>query len=72
MLLSAVPNIGDGLLHWKLAAGPRRVCIIQTSTNLLSWSAISTNTTPDNGLIEFSEPQPVVSARRFYRAISTQ
>jgi subtilisin family serine protease len=71
MLLSAIPTVGDGLVHWRLSAGPRRLCVIQTSTNLLAWSSILTNTTPDSGLIEFSESHPVGPAQRFYRAVST-
>jgi subtilisin family serine protease len=71
MLLSALPDMSDGLLHWRLSAGPRRLCVIQTSTNLVSWSPHSTNTTPNSGLLEFSEPRPPGPGQRFYRAVST-
>jgi subtilisin family serine protease len=70
-MLFSTPWIDGGLLRWQLSAGPRRVCVIETSTNLPNWSSILTNTTPDNGIIDFSEAHPMGPVQRFYRAIST-
>jgi len=70
MLLFAIPSSGDGLLHWRLSAGPRRPFTIETSTDLIAWSPLLTYATPDNGLIEFWVPQPTVPGQRFFRATS--
>jgi hypothetical protein len=41
---------------------------VQTSSNLLDWTTVSTNY-PVNGSFNFMEAQPPGSPRRFYRSI---
>ena len=69
--LSALPLIGDGLIHWRVSAGPARTCVIQASPDLGSWSPFFTNTTSASGTFDFSDSLSMLTARRFYRAVAT-
>ncbi len=53
-----------------LSGGPRRNCMIQVSSDLLNWTAVSTNTTADDGTFIFTDAASANSAQRFYRATS--
>ncbi len=54
---------------FRVSAGPNRTCIIQSSTNLVNWSSISTNTTSSTGTFDFTDSN--LSGQRLYRAVST-
>ena len=43
--------------------------VIQVSSNLMNWSAISTNTIPAGGSTNLSDPSVTNKSRRFYRAV---
>lgn len=45
-------------------------CVIQSSSDLASWSAIVTNTIPAAGSMLITDPGAANQARRFYRAVS--
>jgi len=55
----------------RVAGGPDRICVLEVSTNLTSWSPIFTNTTSASGSFNFTDQQSTSSARRFFRATST-
>jgi hypothetical protein len=44
-------------------------CVIQASSNLLTWSAILTNIIPDAGSIQITDPGATNQNHRFYRAL---
>jgi hypothetical protein len=43
--------------------------VLQVSSNLVNWSAISTNTIPSNGATNLIDPIALNASRRFYRAV---
>ncbi len=49
--------------------GPVGMYVLQLSTNLVDWSAVSTNNAP-NGVIDFIDPHATSFERRFYRVHS--
>jgi subtilisin family serine protease len=67
--LASIPLAGSFQL--QVSAGPNRTCVIESSTDFATWSAIHTNTTSANGTFTFIDPQFGTSNRRFYRAVST-
>jgi hypothetical protein len=44
-------------------------CVIQASSNLVTWSAILTNIIPDSGSMQITDPGATNQNRRFYRAV---
>ena len=44
-------------------------CVIQASSDLVTWSAILTNIIPDSGSIQITDPGATNQNRRFYRAV---
>jgi hypothetical protein len=52
---------------FNLAAVAGQTVIIEASTNLVNWSALSTNTL-ESGLFLFSDPTSTNFLERFYRA----
>jgi hypothetical protein len=48
------------------------VCVIETSSNLASWSPIFTNTIPAAGFLLMADPGAAGQSRRFYRAVMPQ
>lgn len=69
--LGALPGTVGTPFQLHLSGGPRRLCIIQVSTNLTGWSAIYTNTTADDGAFDFTDAASTNSTQRFYRATSS-
>jgi subtilisin family serine protease len=53
----------------QVTGGPNRICVIEYSTNLVTWFPIYTNTTSTSGSFNFTENPS--DASRFYRAVST-
>jgi subtilisin family serine protease len=66
--LTAIPAAIGAPFHLHLSGGPNRLCVIQVTTNLASWTAVFTNTTSTNGTFYFTDDQSTNSAQRFYRA----
>jgi subtilisin family serine protease len=54
-----------------ISAGFNRVCMIETSTNLVNWYPVCTNTTSTNWTFNFTDASAASSPRRFYRAVSS-
>jgi subtilisin family serine protease len=53
----------------RVSSGPNRTFTVQTSTNLLDWLSVSTNSTSGTGIFDYSEAN--VPLARVYRAVST-
>jgi subtilisin family serine protease len=70
--LTVLPVAEGAPFRLRVSAGPRRLCVVQTSATLTNWSSVFTNTTSDAGTFDFADGQSVGSAPRFYRAVSTR
>jgi hypothetical protein len=66
--LSAPSWSGDGF-SFALTGAPSVTYVIQASTNFFDWDPISTNTLPENGLMQIADPLGTVYSQRFYRAL---
>jgi hypothetical protein len=60
----------DGSVTVHLSAGSSQTCVIEASTDLVHWTAISTNLTDGNGLNAFTDPDAKNFPNRFYRAVT--
>jgi subtilisin family serine protease len=69
-LTATLPG-GEAPIQLQLAGGPNRTCVIQVTTNLVSWSSLVTNTTSAAGTFDFTDDASTNAPRRFYRAVST-
>ncbi|HLH54674.1 MAG TPA: hypothetical protein VKY92_13760, partial [Verrucomicrobiae bacterium] len=67
-----VRPLANGGVGFSIAGTPFAKYVIQVSTDLQSWSPISTNTVSSSGLLGFSDPQAGVASPRFYRAVRSQ
>jgi uncharacterized repeat protein (TIGR01451 family) len=52
-----------------LTGQPNFTYVIQASTNITSWSSISTNTAAGNGVLQFTDTNAPGLNQRFYRAV---
>lgn len=66
--LAVIPTGGVGRFQLRVTADPNRTCVVETSTDLMSWSAVLTNATSAGGTFDFTDDLSTNSARRFYRA----
>jgi hypothetical protein len=62
---AAATGIENGKFHFSASGPPETATIIQTSTNLIQWVPVSTNTI--GGVLDFSEPEAPLAEHRFYR-----
>jgi hypothetical protein len=68
--LSGARNAPAGPFVLTISGGAQKTYVIQASSNLLSWFAISTNTVPANGTMIWTDATSTAVSRRFYRAVS--
>ena len=68
--LTTIQAVGGGPFQFRVSAGPNRMCVIQLSSNLASWSPIFTNMPPTSGTFDFTDEQPASPAPRFFRVVS--
>jgi len=66
--LVSVPGTNDVPFQLHLSTGPNRTCVIQSSTDLVNWTSIFTNTTDTNGVFDFTNDVLADPGQRFYRA----
>ena len=64
--VSSTPGSG---YQFRVTGPPAERCIVQTSSNLVSWTGLMTNLIPDDGVLAVSEPLDAGPVRRFYRAV---
>ncbi len=69
--LTALPTLPGQSFQLHATAGPNRQCVIQVTTNLVTWSPVFTNTTTTNGTFDFTDSQSTNVPARFFRATST-
>jgi hypothetical protein len=65
--IGAVSQVG-GTLQVQFTGADGYAYVVQTSSNLAAWTAVSTNY-PANGSFSFVETLPPGSPRRFYRSV---
>ena len=68
--LTGVAATDQGPFQLHLSATTNLTCVIQVSTNLVSWSPLFTNTTSGAGTFDFTDNQSTNCPRRFYRAVA--
>ena len=64
---SAIQQVNGGL-QLRIEGQTNQMYLVQASSDLASWVTVSTNFAP-YGLIQFSEPQSLTNASRYYRVI---
>ncbi len=68
----SAPIWSDGAFSFTLVGAPLGTYVIQTSTDLVSWDAVATNTLPASGVLPISDSTAPTSSRRNYRAVKAQ
>lgn len=56
--------------QFRVLFAPLQICVVQTSSDLMNWSAVVTNTTSLSGTFDFTPAPATNSVIRFYRAAS--
>jgi subtilisin family serine protease len=69
--LTGVAATGNGPFQLHLSATTNLTCVIQVSTNLVSWSPLFTNATSASGTFDFTDNQSTNWPQRFYRAVAS-
>src|SRR5439155_3279853 len=65
-------EVGDGLLlgfdqfSFRISGTPGDAYVVESSRNLIEWTAVLTNTVPSAAYFDFIDAQPARFARRFY------
>jgi hypothetical protein len=70
--LSAPQKLSGGGFAFTLAGSPSTAYWIQTSTDLMSWQTLATNTLPAGGSMQVTDPSGLGAGRKFYRAVKAQ
>jgi hypothetical protein len=70
--LADATRTADGAFNFTLRGVPEGTYFIQASTDLISWTNISTNTLPAGGTLQISDPDAHLFNNRFYRAVKEQ
>jgi hypothetical protein len=70
-ILTTDGNFGftNGYFGFDISGPPGSNVIIQTSTDLQTWTPLQTNQLNTNGLLYFSDTQSSISSQRFYQAV---
>lgn len=55
----------------RVDGGVNRLCVVEASTNLVNWFAVSTNTCSTNGIFDFVDTTSPAGPQRFYRVSGT-
>ena len=54
--------------HFSVTGPAGSNCVIQVSTNLISWTPLSTNRIPAGGAVKLEDPEPSNQRGHFFRA----
>lgn len=63
-------TLSHGAAQFVLNGQAGSICVIQVSSNLASWTAISTNTMPAAGSMLITDPGAASQKQRFYRGLT--
>jgi hypothetical protein len=67
--LSDPRRVAGGGFSFMLIGAPQATYVIQASTNMLNWVAVSTNQLPPSGVMQITDSQAGTISRRYYRAM---
>ncbi len=67
-ILSALPATNGGAFTLTLTGQAGQLYVIQASTNLTSWTSISTNSASVEGVLQFTDTNAASFKNRYYRA----
>jgi hypothetical protein len=67
--LADAERVAGGTFGFTLHGVPLAVYYVQASTDLISWTVISTNTLAADGTARISDPDAHLFSNRFYRAV---
>jgi hypothetical protein len=62
----------DGGMKLNVSGNPSQVCVIEASTDLVHWTAISTNAADANGKLSVTDTDARNHSSRFYRGVATR
>jgi trimeric autotransporter adhesin len=62
-------GISNGLFGFDISGPPGSNVVIQSSPDLRNWTSLRTNQLNTNGLLYFSDSQPLSASNRFYQVI---
>jgi hypothetical protein len=65
-LIENLARLSNGQFQFTINGPTASACIIETSTNLTTWTSVFTNS-PFNGTINFNDPDAAGQPKRFYR-----
>jgi len=68
--LASIPGANGAPFQLRVATGASRVCVIESSSDLVNWSPLFTNTTAADGTFDFLDDDSTNAAQRFYRVVS--
>jgi hypothetical protein len=70
ILLSILPTSGNEPFQMRVSGGINRTCAVQTSTDLVNWTPVFTNTAAVTGTFDFTNIIAAGSAQQFFRAVA--
>ena len=66
--VATIPTGSGEPFQLRVSGGLNRSCVVEATTNLMSWSPIFTNTTSADGTFDFADDQSTNLPQRFFRA----
>ena len=69
--VGVIPTPAGSPFQMRVSGGLNRTCVVEASTNLMSWSPVFTNTSAVNGAFDFTDNAPAGQAQRFFRATAS-
>jgi subtilisin family serine protease len=71
ILVATIPATNGGPFQLRVFGGLNRTCVVEATTNLISWSPVFTNTASTNGTFDFTDSQSTNWPQRFFRATAS-
>ena len=68
--LAVAPGVDGVSFQLHLSSGANRTCVVEVSSDLVTWTPIFTNITAADGTFDFVDTNAVAGSQRFYRAVS--
>ena len=69
--VGVIPTPIGGPFQMRVSGGLNRTCVVEASTNLMSWSPVFTNTSSADGTFDFTDNEPAGPTQRFFRATAS-
>ena len=62
------PAVANGVMNFGLLGAPSNYCVIEESSNLISWTPFLTNQFPTSGLLSMVDSHASTNPQQFFRA----